>query len=162
MRGLSCLSESSKAGSSRPWFLSAIALSKDVRQSDDLIADFRKAFIADPYLSLASWFAELGAENKQPVIPVDESASILRKLSFTTFEGGFKIMIIWLPEKMNHQAANKLLKILEEPPDKTLFLLVTEQEDQLLRTIVSRTQLIPIPKLPDTVMAERSGTCRNE
>ncbi|HXC04213.1 MAG TPA: DNA polymerase III subunit delta [Bacteroidia bacterium] len=135
-------------------FVFPIALSKDVRQSDDLIADFRKAFMADPYLSLSSWFAELGAENKQPVIPVDESASILRKLSFTTFEGGFKIMIIWLPEKMNHQAANKLLKILEEPPDKTLFLLVTEQEDQLLRTIVSRTQLIPIPKLADAVISK--------
>ncbi len=135
-------------------FVFPIALSKDVRQSDDLLADFRQSFIRDPYLSLQSWVADLGAENKQPVIPVEESGSILRKLSFTTFEGGYKIMIIWLPEKMNHQAANKLLKILEEPPNKTLFLLVTEQEDQLLRTIVSRTQLIPVPKLPDTVITK--------
>jgi DNA polymerase-3 subunit delta' len=131
-----------------------IALSKDVRVSDDLVADFREAVIADPYLSLQAWFDNLGAENKQPVIPVDESASILRKLSLTTFEGGYKTMVIWLPEKMNVAAANKLLKILEEPPDKTLFLLVTENEDQLLRTIVSRTQLIGILKLSDMEISE--------
>jgi DNA polymerase-3 subunit delta' len=131
-----------------------VALSKEVEVSDDLIADFREAFIADPYLTLQSWFDALGAENKQPVIAVKESASILRKLSLTTFEGGFKMMVIWLPEKMHTAAANKLLKILEEPPDKTLFLLVTENEDQLLRTIVSRTQLINISKLPDAVMCE--------
>ncbi|HEV7231883.1 MAG TPA: DNA polymerase III subunit delta [Bacteroidia bacterium] len=131
-----------------------VALSKDVEVSDDLLADFRAAFLADPYLTLQSWFDALGAENKQPVIAVKESASILRKLSLTTFEGGFKTMVIWLPEKMHTAAANKLLKILEEPPDKTLFLLVTENEDQLLRTIVSRTQLISIGKLSDPVMCE--------
>jgi len=131
-----------------------VALSKDVRVSDHLIADFREAFISDPYLTLQGWFNNLGAENKQPVIAVDESASILRKLSLTTFEGGYKIMVIWLPEKMNGQSANKLLKILEEPPAKTLFLLVTENEDQLLRTIVSRTQLISIQKLPDRILTK--------
>ena len=129
-----------------------VALSKEVRVSDHLIAEFREAFISDPYLTLQGWFSNLGAENKQPVIGVEERAAILRKLSLTTFEGGFKIMVIWLPEKMNGQSANKLLKILEEPPDKTLFLLVTENEDQLLRTIVSRTQLISIQKLPDKVL----------
>ncbi len=129
-----------------------IALSKDVRVSDHLIADFREAFISDQYLTLQGWFSNLGAENKQPVIAVDESAAILRKLSLTTFEGGYKIMVIWLPEKMNLQSANKLLKILEEPPAKTLFLLVTENEDQLLRTIVSRTQLISIQKVPDKIL----------
>ena len=77
---------------------------------------------------------------------------IIRKLSFTTYESEFKIMIIWMPEKMNPTAANKLLKILEEPPDKTLFLLVCENEDQLLRTILSRTQLVKINKIPDHLM----------
>jgi DNA polymerase-3 subunit delta' len=143
-----------------------VALSKDVRVSDDVIADFREAIIADPYLTLQGWFNNLGAENKQPVIAVEESASILRKLSLTTFEGGYKTMIIWLPEKMNPASANKLLKILEEPPDKTLFLLVTETEDQLLRTIVSRTQLIAIQKLPDDVLSkalsERHGLSEDE
>jgi DNA polymerase-3 subunit delta' len=143
-----------------------IALSKDVRVSDHLIAEFREAFIADPYLTLSDWFGSIGAENKQPVIGVEESASILRKLSLTTFEGGYKTLIVWLPEKMNAQAANKLLKILEEPPDKTLFLLVTENEDQLLRTIVSRTQLITVPKIPDTLLCsalcERHGLSPEE
>jgi DNA polymerase-3 subunit delta' len=127
---------------------------KEVRVSDDLIADFRTEFIADPYLTLQNWFGSIGAENKQPIIAVDESASILRKLSLTTFEGGYKTMVIWLPEKMHAAAANKLLKILEEPPDKTLFLLVTENEDQLLRTIVSRTQLISIQKISDLLLID--------
>lgn len=126
-----------------------IALSKDVRVSTSVIKEFRDAFLSNPYLTLNDWFEKLEAENKQPVIPVDESAEILKKLSLTTFEGEYKIMIIWMAEKMNLQAANKLLKILEEPPDKTLFLLVTEAEDQLLRTIVSRTQLVKISRLSD-------------
>jgi DNA polymerase-3 subunit delta' len=143
-----------------------VALSKDVRLSDHLIGEFREAFLADPYLTLQNWFGNIGAENKQPVIAVEESASILRKLSLTTFEGGYKTLIIWLPEKMNVAAANKLLKILEEPPDKTLFLLVTENEDQLLRTIVSRTQLIGILKISDSVLTaalqERHGLSQEE
>ena len=73
----------------------------------------------------------------------------MRKLSLTTYEGEFKIMIIWLPEKMNMQASNKLLKILEEPPDKTVFLLVSENEEALIRTIVSRTQLIKVNRIAD-------------
>lgn len=126
-----------------------IALSKDLRVSTTVIKEFREAFLANPYLTLNDWFGTLEAENKQPVIGTEESGEILKKLSLTTFEGEFKIMIIWMAEKMNHVAANKLLKILEEPPDKTLFLLVTEQEDQLLRTIVSRTQLMKMSRLTD-------------
>jgi len=83
------------------------------------------------------------------VINVEESADILRKLSLTAYEGGYKMMISWQPEKMNVQSANKLLKILEEPPDKTLFLLVTENSDQLLPTIVSRTQLVKVNRIAD-------------
>jgi DNA polymerase-3 subunit delta' len=139
----------------------AISKADKVNVSDDLLPDFREAFLGDPYLTLAGWFNSFGAENKLPIIPAEESSSILRKLSLTTFEGGYKIMVIWLPEKMNPSAANKLLKILEEPPDKTLFLLVTESEDQLLRTIVSRTQLLHIGKIPDSILTaalqERHG-----
>lgn len=126
-----------------------IALSKDLRVSATVIKEFRESFLADPYLTLDDWFAKIEAENKQPVIGTEESADILKKLSLTTFEAEFKIMIIWMAEKMNTTAANKLLKILEEPPDKTLFLLVTEAEDQLLRTIVSRTQLVKLSRLSD-------------
>lgn len=133
-------------------FVYPVALSKDVRTSTDVIAKFREAFLDNPYISLFKWFEQLDAENKQAVIGVEESGEILRKLSLTTYEAEYKIMIIWQAEKMNQAAANKLLKILEEPPDKTLFLLVCESEDQLLRTIVSRTQLIKIPKIADQDM----------
>lgn len=126
-----------------------IALSKELRVSTTVIKEFREMFLANPYLTLNDWFLKLEAENKQPVIGTEESGEILKKLSLTTFEGEYKIMIIWMAEKMNMQAANKLLKILEEPPDKTVFLLVTENEDQLLRTIVSRTQLVKLPRLSD-------------
>lgn len=130
-------------------FVYPIALSKEVRLSSDAATEWREAFLINPYLSLTDWFSYLSAENKQPVIGVEESIEIIRKLSITTYEGEFKVMLIWLPEKMNTQAANKLLKILEEPSDKTVFLLVSENEEALLRTIVSRTQLIRIPRLSD-------------
>ncbi|MCK6648491.1 MAG: DNA polymerase III subunit delta' [Bacteroidia bacterium] len=142
-------------------FVYPVALSKDVRTSTDVIAKFRESFLDNPYISLFKWFEQLDAENKQAVIGVEESGEILRKLSLTTYEAEYKIMVIWQAEKMNQAAANKLLKILEEPPDKTLFLLVCESEDQLLRTIVSRTQLIKIPKIADQDMlkalVERNG-----
>jgi DNA polymerase III subunit delta' len=142
-------------------FVYPVALSKDVRVSTDKAKEWREAFLDDPYITLFSWFETLDAENKQAVIGTDESGEILRKLSLTTYEADYKIMIIWQAEKMNPSAANKLLKILEEPPDKTLFLLVCENEDQLLRTIVSRTQLIKINKIADQdliqALIERHG-----
>lgn len=120
-----------------------IAKSKDVKSSNDLIKEFREAFLQNIYLTLNDWFNELNAENKQPIIPVEEANDILKKLSYTSFEGTYKIMIIWQPEKMNAEAANKLLKILEEPPEKTIFILVTTNPEQLLPTILSRVQQIP-------------------
>lgn len=142
-------------------FVYPVALSKTIRVSTDLAAEWREAFLDNPYITLFNWFEQLGAENKQAVIGVDESGEILRKLSLTTYESEYKIMIIWQADKMNIGAANKLLKILEEPPDKTLFLLVCESEDQLLRTILSRTQLIKIPKITDEelikALMERNG-----
>lgn len=130
-------------------FAYPIALSKDCRVSTQKAKEWREAILDNPYISLFSWFELLSAENKQAVIGVDESAEILRKLNLTTYEAEYKIMIIWQAEKMNPSAANKLLKILEEPPEKTLFLMVCENEEQLLRTIVSRTQLIKVPKIKD-------------
>jgi DNA polymerase-3 subunit delta' len=122
---------------------------KETPVSDSFIAEWRDAFLDNPYLSIDEWTEKIEAENKQLIIPEKESGEILRKLNLTTFEAEYKIMIIWMPEKMNLTSANKLLKILEEPPEKTLFLLVTESEDQLLRTIVSRTQLIRMRKISD-------------
>ena len=119
-----------------------VALSKDTRTSGDIIADFRECFLSDPYINQQDWFNELSAENKQPVISKDESIEIIRKLSYTSFEGKGKVLVIWQPEKMNNEAANKLLKILEEPPEETYFLLVSHDSEKLLSTIISRTQLV--------------------
>lgn len=131
-------------------FVYPIAIKKhESEKSTDVITEWREAFLQNPYLNLSDWFSHLNAENKQPVIGVEESGEILRKLALTTYEGEFKVMIIWMPEKMNAAAANKLLKILEEPPDKTLFILVSENEEALLRTIYSRTQLIKITRVAD-------------
>jgi DNA polymerase-3 subunit delta' len=135
-------------------FAFPIAKSKDVPNSDAVIKEFREAFLENPYLSLNNWFNELGAENKQPVIPVDESNNIIKKLSYTSFEGSYKIMIIWQPEKMNQEAANKLLKLLEEPPGKTIFILVCNSPGQLLPTILSRLQQIPFLKIRETEITE--------
>lgn len=124
-------------------FVFPIAKSKDVKSSNDLIKEFREAFLQNPYITLNGWFNELSAENKQPIIPVEEANDILKKLSYTSYEGSYKIMLIWQPEKMNAESANKLLKILEEPPDKTIFVLVSNNAEQLLATIFSRVQQIP-------------------
>ncbi|MCE9538843.1 MAG: DNA polymerase III subunit delta, partial [Bacteroidetes bacterium] len=99
-------------------FVYPVALSKDIRVSTDVAVKWREVFLDNPYVTLFNWFELLDAENKQAVIGVEESAEILRKLSLTTYEAEYKIMIIWQAEKMNQAAANKLLKILEEPPEK--------------------------------------------
>ncbi|MFH1004991.1 MAG: hypothetical protein V1781_05800 [Bacteroidota bacterium] len=148
-------------------FVYPVALKKgDVEKSTDIVAEWRESFLENPYLNLSDWFSHLNAENKQPVIGVEESGEILHKLLLTTYEGEFKVVIIWMPEKMNISAANKLLKILEEPSDKTLFLLVTENEEQLLRTIVSRTQLVKVNRISDEEMRntlmEKYNIERNE
>lgn len=124
-----------------------IPLSKYVKMSNDLLPEFREAFIETPYLTIHDWLDCLDAENKQPTIPTDEANDILKKLSYTSYEGGYKIMIVWQPEKMNISASNKLLKILEEPPEQTLFLLVCNHPDQLLTTIISRVQQLQFYKL---------------
>jgi DNA polymerase-3 subunit delta' len=92
----------------------------------------------------------LDSENKQGMIFVEESAEILRKLSLKPYESDWKVMIIWLPERMHPAAANKLLKILEEPPDQTLFLLISENTQTILPTFLSRVQMIRVPRLPDS------------
>ena len=107
---------------------------------DDFIADWRNFVLQNPYFNLNHWLKEMGAENQQAQIFVKESDEIVRKLSLKSSQGGYKIMIIWLPEKMNVECSNKLLKLLEEPPAMTVFLLVSEEPDAILQTIQSRTQ----------------------
>jgi DNA polymerase III subunit delta' len=115
--------------------------------SDNFIKDWREFALQNQYFSYNQWLSYIGAENQQGVINKFESEAILRKLSLKSFESEYKVMIIWLPEKMNLPCANKLLKLIEEPPNKTLFLLVTENEEQIISTIRSRTQLIYVPAI---------------
>jgi DNA polymerase III subunit delta' len=116
-------------------------------RSTDFIQNWREAFLENPYLDLTEWYDALGVDNKQGFMSVEESADIIRKLSLKSFESEFKILIMWLPEKMRPDASNKLLKIIEEPPGNTIFILVTHQRQNILPTILSRTQLVKIPKV---------------
>ena len=115
--------------------------------SDTFIAQWREMVLRSPYFSLSTWTEAMEVANEQAMIPVAEAAEIIKKLSLKSFESDFKIMIIWLPEKMNPETANKLLKIIEEPPERTLFILVSEEDDRLLPTITSRCQHIRIPAI---------------
>lgn len=120
---------------------------------DDYLADWRHLLMNNPYFALPHWLSAMGAENGQALIYARESDEITRKLSLKSVEGGYKITIIWLPEKMHEACANKLLKLLEEPPEKTLFLLVSEMPEQLLSTILSRTQRFSVPRIAEADIA---------
>ncbi|RGN47422.1 MULTISPECIES: DNA polymerase III subunit delta' [unclassified Bacteroides] len=126
---------------------------KDV-VSDDYISEWRSFILANPYFGLSHWLNEMGAENAQALIYAKESDEIVRKLSLKSSEGGYKVMIIWLPEKMHVVCANKLLKLLEEPPEKTVFLLISEAPELILQTILSRTQRLNIRKLDESSITE--------
>jgi len=121
--------------------------------SDHFIEEWRKMNFANPYFNLDDWFDFIGVENAQGLIYSNESAEIMRKLNLKSFESEYKIMVIWMPEKMHVACANKLLKLIEEPPVKTLFLLVTENEEEIITTIRSRCQLIKIPGIEPEAMA---------
>lgn len=119
-------------------------------KSVDFATDFRATVLSNPYLDINDWYAEiLDSENKQGFMSVEESADINRKLNLKSFESEYRVLLMWMPEKMRTDAANKLLKIIEEPPDKTIFLLCTENRDQLLPTILSRLQMIKVKRLSD-------------
>ena len=117
---------------------------------DEFLPQWREMLGRNPYADLQEWMRVIDAGNQQPQIYVRESDEIQRKLSLKASQGGYKVMLIWLPEKMNVECANKLLKLLEEPPLKTVFLLVSEEPDLLLPTIVSRTQRINLKPLPES------------
>jgi DNA polymerase-3 subunit delta' len=110
--------------------------------SNSFLEEWREFVSKYPYGSLFNWYQLLGIENKQGQIGVDESEEIVKKLSLKAYEGGYKVMIIWMAEKMHAAAANKLLKLIEEPPSKTVLLLVAEDQEQILKTITSRCQIL--------------------
>lgn len=113
--------------------------------SDDFLPQWREMVLTDPYFDLGSWLNFVEAENAQGLIYERESDSIYKKLNLKSFESEFKVMIIWLPEKMHTACSNKLLKIIEEPPNKTLFILITEDEESVIGTIRSRAQPVKFP-----------------
>ncbi|MCS5663599.1 MAG: DNA polymerase III subunit delta' [Flavobacteriales bacterium] len=117
--------------------------------SKNFLTEWRALLDDNAYFSLFDWLKHIGVENKQGIISVEESAHIMKDLSLKPYECDTKIMLIWMPEKMNVQAANKLLKIIEEPPHKTLFLLVAESAENMLATVLSRTQLLKVPRYSD-------------
>lgn len=122
--------------------------------SDKFLDDWRKFVRTHPYGNLFDWYQFIGIENKQGQIGVDEAQDIVKSLSLKSYEGGFKVMIIWMAEKMNNACANKLLKLIEEPPNNTLFLLIAEEEDNIIQTIRSRCQILRFPPLNEAVIAE--------
>ena len=101
------------------------------------------------YGNLFDWYRILGIDNKQGQIGVDEASDIVKSLSLKSYEGGYKVMLIWMAEKMNTAAANKLLKLIEEPPNKTVFILITEDEERIINTIKSRCQVLHFAPLSE-------------
>lgn len=121
--------------------------------SADYLSEWRQQLLDTPYLDLPMWLARIGTENQQAQIFVNESDEIQRALSLKPSHSQFKIMLIWLPEKMNTECGNKLLKLLEEPPARTVFLMVSESPDMLMPTLTSRMQRFRLPPLPETDIA---------
>lgn len=121
--------------------------------SDMWLKEWREMLLETPYFDLAMWEERMGIANQQPQIFADESEAILRKVSLVSAQGGYKIVIIWLPELMNEACANKMLKLLEEPPQQTLFLLCSNQPERIITTIRSRTQRIDVKVIPEADIA---------
>jgi DNA polymerase III subunit delta' len=127
---------------------------KSKPKSQDFIGIWRQFLAEKPYGSLFDWYAMLGVENKQGEIRVEDAQEILKSFSLKSFEGGYKVMIIWMAEKMNVAASNKLLKLLEEPSPKTMFILITENEEDIIQTIRSRCQVLHFSRLSEDVIAQ--------
>jgi DNA polymerase-3 subunit delta' len=117
------------------------------KTSDPLFNDWREQLEEQPYFNLSDWVKRIDSRERKPIISTQESEEIIKKLSLRSFEGGYKVMIIWMAEEMNPSCANKLLKIIEEPPARTLFLLVAESQEKMLQTILSRTQIVKVPRI---------------
>lgn len=122
--------------------------------SNFYLQEWRQLLDQQPYGNLFDWYKLLGVDNKQGQIGVEEALEIVKSLSLKSYEGGYKVMLIWMAEKMNTSAANKLLKLIEEPPEKTIFILIAEDEEQIINTIRSRCQVLHFPPLAEDAISE--------
>ena len=137
-----------------------------IRTSDDLVGEWRTAVLKEPLIDETAWYGVIEKDNAKGIIRVSETHNSLRKLSFKSSQGGLRVLLIWYAERMNIEAANALLKGLEEPEPGTVYLLVSEHQDLMLPTILSRTQLVKVPGFsPADVATElmlRAGLPQNE
>lgn len=131
------------------------------KTSDANLPEWREMIKKNAYFDLNEWINKIDDRARKPIISSDESQEIIKKLSLKSFEGGYKIMVIWMAEEMNQACANKLLKILEEPPAKTLFFLVSESTEMMLPTIISRTKISRVPRLENEEI-EQALTARHQ
>ena len=129
--------------------------------SDDFARQWHEMVMEGPYFTMNEWLEMMGGENQQAIITAGESDALTHKLSLKSSQGGYKVSLIWLPERMNIECANKILKLLEEPPQQTVFLLVCEEPDKLLETIRSRVQRVDVKRIADEdirqALIERRG-----
>ncbi|MFY0483091.1 ATP-binding protein [Flavobacterium sp. PLA-1-15] len=130
-------------------------------KSIDFLTEWRAFIQEHPYGGLFDWYRTLGVQNKQGEIRVEDAESILKSLALKSYEGGYKVIIIWMADKMNIASSNKLLKLLEEPTDKTLFLLISENEEDIIQTIRSRCQVLHFNGLNENVIAQALVTREN-
>jgi DNA polymerase III subunit delta' len=134
-------------------FIFPVAKTKEVDKdpiSKDFLKTWRETLLENDFrLNLNEWYKVAGFEKKQGIINADDCSEILRTLSYKSYESEFKVMIIWMADRLYHAAAPKILKILEEPPDKSLFILITENPEKIINTILSRTQAVKFPRLRD-------------
>lgn len=139
------------------YFIYPTVTTEDVKtkpKSIDFITEWRQFLKEKPYGSLFDWYQILGVKNKQGEIRVEDAQDILKSLSLKSYEGGYKIMIVWMADKLNISASNKLLKLLEEPSEKTLFILISENEEDIIQTIRSRCQVLHFNALPEKIISE--------
>jgi DNA polymerase-3 subunit delta' len=136
-------------------FVFPVAITDKIKShpvSSHFMEEWRLLIERQPYGNLFDWYRILGIENKQGQIGVDEAQDIVKTLSLKSYEGGYKVMLIWMAEKMNTSASNKLLKLIEEPPNQTVFILIAEDEEQIINTIKSRCQVLQFPPLAEDVI----------
>lgn len=138
-------------------FVFPVASNSEVKShpvSANFLKHWREFVEETPYGSLFDWYKKIDIQNKQGQIGVDEALEIVKSLSLKAYEGGYKVMIIWMADKMNTATANKLLKLLEEPPEKTVFLLIAESQDDILQTILSRCQVLNFGPLGEKAIVD--------
>ena len=123
------------------------SVQKISKVSDKLLLEWRGQVLESPYFDLNMWINRIDNKGRRPVISKDESVEIIRRLALKPYEGGYKVLLIWMPEEMHTTCSNSLLKVLEEPPKKTVFILVAESSEKIPQTIISRTQIVTVPRV---------------